>query len=236
MKKVKNCLDCAFCVRKRDYWHSIILAPERSKWIYKTDFLTIEERNKARKVDFNFIGEDKRSFDNWHVIFEKKEEEVKSEKRRQFPFALNSVEWEPLGGKDYEKLAEQYGLEPPPDNPPEYDYLSCFLEQWDENANPELMNRRKDLSNYKYCSSNVKTLHYMDIGNKTLEACKKESDLRSEKKSFRLNIVWGIILVIFGFILGKIPVNFNSDNSKNVNEFKNQKVIQSTTTLKGVSK
>lgn len=216
----KNCLNCVFCVRRKEYFIFNRLHSENSKWINKEYNLSKNEINKIKNNNFSFLGEEKKNQDKWVKEYEENDKKLKEK---------NKLLWEnnPLSnllGKDLINNMnnfnnnlnilnnsypnrEKFNMSEYPEAP-DNDYLMCWKGQW--NFKDKISNNIK-LKNYK-CP------FYYNIKNKgikTLEACEEEL---KESKNIRLAWKPALIVMIIPVILnyGCDKISDNKKNKKDV--------------------
>jgi len=200
--KYKNCLNCAFCTRNRDNF--ITYPPVSNKepfWTYSQESLTNEERKLLKQGNDSFIGEGKIKFDKWVKIYYEKQKAhcnalgISTEGINVFNAVSNDKY------SDYER----YGIENPPPEKNDKDYLSCWKEHWDEENNPELISKRKELG-IRCCK------HFYDfknIGDKSLELCNEERIEENDSKRFYITLTIGIVTMFLALLtlIATIKVN-----------------------------
>ena len=187
--KYKNCLNCAFCTRNRNNF--ITFPPfydKESFWSYSQESLTREEREMLKQNNNDFIGKGKIQFEKWIEEYNIKQKAycnalgIKSDNINTFN-AINGNKY-----SDY----EQYGIENPPPEKDDEDYLSCLKGYWDENSNKALIPKRNEL-NTRCCK------HFYDfknVGEKTLSLCETEQAENRETKRF-----WATFLISFATLI-----------------------------------
>ena len=182
--KKKCCIGCAFCIYYK----------------YKKRLLTEEERNKAIRNDFSFIGKEENTQNKWKNEYYKK---INRLKRGEFNNiiggvqALDLLQAESTASSNGESfyLKDTFGMGEMPEAPNE-DYLACWHDFWNFKDNekdlPTLNNENECLFFYPYTKK----------GNKSFEACEKERQESSAKERFKITN----ILVIAGLFATIISI------------------------------
>ena len=187
----KCCLNCAFCMRCKEYTHF------NGTQFYSSDtkeLLAQPEREKAYKNDFSFLGAEKKRQQEWDSEYNKKVETLKSG-------ALNDI----VGGprilellvsattlNDKYALADKFGMPKRPDAPNE-DYMSCWHDLWNFNQDDKLLNSLNDETKCLFFFPHNKK------GNKSFKGCEKERVALQDKNRFTITntlVVAGIVVTI----------------------------------------
>ncbi len=209
MRFKKNCLNCAFCIRRKRYWIAHHFKPELSKWKDEDFNLSNNEIEKIKSNDFSFLGEEKRKQNEWIKQYEEKEKKSKEENDKlsetnpilkTLGININNFSnfyMDPFQNDPYPYI-EQFGMDKIPEAP-DNDYLMCWKGQW--NFRDEINNKIK-LKNCKcpffYNKKNV--------GNKTFNACNEDMERKMRiDETIKYGIVGGIFIgIIIWFITDHI--------------------------------
>lgn len=91
-KSRKNCLNCAFCVRNRNKFISFgIMSNEKSFWSYNCESLSAEEREMLKQNNDQFIGKEKREYDNWIAEYGKQKKNYQNKKHQRVAELKNNL-------------------------------------------------------------------------------------------------------------------------------------------------
>lgn len=190
-KMKRCCLNCAFCIRCKEYTDGVGLQVYRHD---SKELLTQAEREKAYKNDFSFLGAEKRKQQEWEAEYERKINALKSG-------ALNSV----IGGPRVLEmimatstavgkysLAGQFKMSKHPEAPDD-DYLQCWHDLWLFSQDEKSLNSLNDKTKCPFFFA------YNKKGNKSFEGCEKERIALQDKNRFVITnvlVIAGIVVTI----------------------------------------
>lgn len=198
----KCCLNCAFCTRNQNTWHSSFYKPELSKWSYDQKSLNASQRIDLKKGNDNFLGQEIRVQKAWDEQLEQKQQQEKEEHEKHGVYSgvYGLQRFFETFENSYEDDAKRYDLSPRPIAPSE-DYLSCFHGQWNESQNPIILKNRKSFLENKKCSFYYP---FKKMHEESLDACEKNRKDLQESKRFQ----WTISLVGLGIAVTLLTSQF----------------------------
>lgn len=215
----KNCVDCVFCIRNKDFWRSFG-SPLNCKWVYEESNLTVLEQEQAKKGNFSFIDEDKRRKEGWIKEYDEKKKQqdrlideaydngffgkfAPEEGNMLKAIAKNKGAMSMMFGDAYPQRKE-FGMDDIPEAP-ENDYLSCWHKQWNSSRDASVL----PLLNKKCC-------HFFfplsKKEHKSLEGCEKERKELNDKNKFWRGIWVGALVTFIISLLIFLLQYFTSNN------------------------
>lgn len=206
----KCCVNCAFCLRTKDYGCSPLRDPSK-RFVYS--ILNDEERKNALKNNFDFLGEEIRKRIEWEAQYNQILDNMKKGMYHdQLGGGRNVLEL--LQNTSHNSISQDiiylFGLSQPPEAP-DADYLSCWHNLWnfkDKKDEFSALNQKNDcLFFYPY---NKK-------GNKSFEGCEKEREaLLSKSRYMTTNtlVILGILVTIIIFAIQKWDSRQNSSSKE----------------------
>lgn len=205
-------------MRKKDYWINNLVKPY---WDHYEEPLGNEERKRAKKDDFLFIGEEEKKFKEWCDNYKKAKNKYYKPKAgeafkngKELSSYPAPVFFPGFEYNDYEK----YSITTPPPFPPENNYLLCWKQQWNEKSSPNLINKRDGLK-VKACQYYYP---YSKKEDKSLKACDEERKEKEDKENFTKSVIlYPLIISLFVGIASGIGVyKFQVWDAENKNKSK----------------
>lgn len=179
--KKKSCIECAFCQRNQDTYRAVQFNVQFSRWDCKAGSLNVKQRESIGKGNDSFIGIEIRKRKRWEIILKEKKDSFNKERSKHEPWFSPEPYLYSLANDAEQKWADQFGMESKPDAP-DYDYLSCHNEQWNERLDPSIIkNRIPFLATQKKCPF---YFPFKNLGKQTLEACEKKRFAKQEASRF----------------------------------------------------
>lgn len=206
----KCCVNCAFCLRTKDYGCSPLRDPSK-RFVYS--ILNDEERKNALKNNFDFLGEEIRKRIEWEAQYNQILDNMKKGMYHdQLGGGRNVLEL--LQNTSHNSISQDiiylFGLSQPPEAP-DADYLSCWHNLWnfkDKKDEFSALNQKNDcLFFYPY---NKK-------GNKSFEGCEKERKALLSKSRYTTTntlVILGILVTILIFAIQKWDSRQNSSSKE----------------------
>ncbi len=205
----KCCVNCAFCLRTKDYRYSPIRNPV-NRFVY--GILNDEERKKALSNNFDFLGEEIRKRIKWEAQYNQILDNMK--KGMYHEQLGGSVVLELLTNTSNDRISQRiidvFGLPQPPESP-DADYLSCWHNLWD------FKDKKDEFSALNQKNDCLFFYSYNKKGNKSFEGCEKERKaLLSKSRYMTTNtlVILGILVTIIIFAIQKWDNRQNSSSKE----------------------
>lgn len=228
----KCCVNCAFCLRTKDYGCSPLRDPSK-RFVYS--ILNEEERKNALKNNFDFLGAEIRNRIAWWAQYNQILDDMKKGMyHEQLDGGRNVLEL--LQNTSPNSISQDiiylFGLSQPPEAASD-DYLSCWHNLWNlkdkKDQHPSLNQKNECLFFYPY---NKK-------GNKSFEGCEKEREALLAKSRFEITnwlVILGIFVTIMIFVIQSCSNKANYIPQKNTvkPETVDDKVHQPNKNLKNI--
>ena len=192
----KSCLNCAFCMRCKEYTDRVGLQ------VYHRDskeLLAQPEREKAYNNDFSFLGAEKKKQQEWDDEYNRKVDALKSGALNDTivgPRVLEILMLESTSGGTH-PLTDMFKMPKRPDAPNE-DYMSCWHDLWDFSQDNAALNTLNDETKCLFF------FPYNKKGNKSFKGCEKERLALQDKSRFTITntlVVAGIVVTIIAAII-----------------------------------
>lgn len=158
------------------------------------DLLSAEEREKAYKNDFSFLGSEKKKQQVWDDEYNRKIDALKKGALNDViggPAVLELLMLESTYSGKY-PLASKFQMSQRPDAP-EDEYLSCWHDLWIFKQDDTLLHTLNNKTKCPFFFS------YNKKGNKSFDGCEKERVALQDKNRFiitNLLVIAGIIVTI----------------------------------------
>lgn len=177
--------------------------PNHSKWNNISTSLTQPQRDALQKGDFQFLGAEIRAVKGWNEEYNLKKQQHENKQREilsEHPIlrgteAINNIpKMISLFSSNEEELKNLGMSNRPP--APDYDYLSCYHEQWQEDVDRQKPKSSNFLKNTK-CAF---FFPYVKMGDKTLKACEDSRIDHLDRRRFYITnifVILGIVVTIF---------------------------------------
>lgn len=187
------CVNCAFCLRTKDYGCSPLRDPSK-RFVYS--ILNDEEHKNALKNNFDFLGAEIRNRIAWEKQYNQIIDNMKKGMHHdQLGEGRNVLEL--LQNTSHNSISQDiinlFGLSQPPEAPNE-DYLSCWHNLWN------FKDKKDELPSLNQKNDCLFFYPYNKKGNKSFEGCDKEREALLAKSRF-MTTNWLVILGIFVTIL-----------------------------------
>lgn len=163
------------------------------------DLLSAEEREKAYKNDFSFLGSEKKKQQAWDDEYNRKIDALKNGALNEViggPAVLELLMLDSNNSGKY-PLASKFQMSHRPDAP-EDDYLSCWHGLWIFKQNDKLLHTLNSKTKCPFF------FPYNKKGNKSFDGCEKERVALQDKNRFIITnvlVVIGIIVTIITAII-----------------------------------
>ncbi len=205
----KCCVNCAFCLRTKDYGCSPLRDPSK-RFVYS--ILNDEERKNALKNNFDFLGEEIRKRIEWEAQYNQILDNMKK-----------GMYHEQLGGpvvlellintsndRISQRIIDVFRLPQPPESP-DADYLSCWHNLWD------FKDKKDEFSALNQKNDCLFFYPYNKKGNKSFEGCEKERKALLSKSRYTTTntlVILGILVTILIFAIQKWDSRQNSSSKE----------------------
>lgn len=192
----KCCVNCAFCLRTKDYGCSPLRDPSK-RFVYS--ILNDEERKKAFSGDFNFVGSEIKARIDWEKQYNQIIDNMKKgmyNEQLGGPTVLELLTNVP-NNRISQKIVDLFRLPQLPEAP-DADYLSCWHNLWN------FKDKEKELSTLNDKNDCLFFYPYNKKGNKSFEGCEKEREALLAKSRFMTTnclVILGIFVTILIFAI-----------------------------------
>ena len=225
----KCCLNCAFCVRRKE---KVAFNGLDHNLDVCEDILSSQERKLAEKNDFSFIGKEQRAQKAWKELYDKNLNILKTRKVMNGPRALELLQAERsvyAGGERNYCLKDVFQMGDMPEVPDE-DYLACWHDLWNFKEEQERIR-----------SINLKTkclffYPYTKKGHKSFEGCNKEREALLDQERYKTTNFWVIIGIIVGLVTSVCIYSCQQKDNQQYNNTLNAQMINAVEKLDNIEK